>query len=49
MVGVPLTILILSVYLLIIPYILAPMNGEHYDNIFVHYAPKDGSWDYSWI
>ena len=25
-----------------------PLNGLHYDNIFVHYAPKD-NWDYQWV
>lgn len=25
-----------------------PMNGLHYDNIFVHYAPVD-NWDYQWV
>ena len=24
------------------------MNGEHYDNIFIHYKPVSG-WDYDWI
>ena len=25
-----------------------PMNGAHYDNIFIHYRPTSG-WDYSWV
>ncbi len=25
-----------------------PFVGNHYDNIFIHYAPKQG-WDYDWL
>ena len=25
-----------------------PMDGDHYDNIFIHYRPLSG-WDYEWI
>ncbi len=25
-----------------------PMEGDHYDNIFIHYMPEEG-WDYGWI
>jgi hypothetical protein len=26
-----------------------PMNGTYYANIFVHYAPNDGTWQFDWV
>ena len=26
-----------------------PFQGSHYDNIFIHYKPRDGSWNYDWM
>ncbi len=29
-------------------YSIAPMKGNHYDNIFIHFQPVQG-WDYDWL